>query len=273
MNRCFAVGDLQGERIALEQLLDQVRFDPTSDRLILLGDLVNRGHDSLGTLRLVHALGASVTVLLGNHDLHLLAAAQTGRLNRKDTLGDILDAPDREPLLTWLAQQRLAYLEPDTHTLCVHAGIAPGWSLTDTLSCAAEVEAVLQGPQAGALLDALYGNEPDLWDPALQGIARWRFIVNVFTRLRMVHEDGRMDFTHKTAPDQAPSGLVPWFAFPNRASLSTPILFGHWSTLGKIHWPEANVRCIDTGCVWGGALTALELLGGDLIQLDCGPCR
>ena len=267
MNHCYAVGDLQGERHTLERLLEEVRFNPTSDRLILLGDLVNRGHDSLGTLRLVRSLGTSVTVLLGNHDLHLLAAAQTGRLNHKDTLGDILDAPDREPLLTWLAQQRLAYLEPETHTLCVHAGLAIGWTLTDTMACAAEVEAVLQGPQAAALLDALYGNEPDLWDPALQGIARWRFIINTLTRQRMIEADGRMRFGHKGAPVKAPAGEIPWFSHPERATRDQRVVFGHWSMLGQVHWPEHGVWGLDTGCVWGGPLSALELHTDELIQI------
>lgn len=268
MERCFAVGDLQGERAMLERLLDQVRFDPTADRLILLGDLINRGHDSLGTLRLVRSLGAAVTVLLGNHDLHLLAAARSGTINRKDTLSEILEAPDREALLAWLARQRLAYLEPDTDTLCVHAGLAPAWSLTDTLAYAAEVEAVLQGPQSGALLDALYGNQPDRWDPALQGVPRWRCIINTLTRLRMLDADGRLHFQHKADPASAPEGQMPWFAHPQRLSRRQRVVFGHWSMLGRVHWPEHRVWGLDTGCVWGGPLSALELHEERLIQIE-----
>ncbi len=265
MNRIFAVGDLQGERRSFEQLLSRLAFNPAIDRLILLGDLVNRGHDSLGTLRAVRALGDTATVLLGNHDLHLLAAARSGRINRKDTLREILEAPDCDELLQWLRQQRLAYLEPTTGTLCVHAGVAAAWSADDALRHAAEVEAVLRGPQSGTLLDALYGNEPDQWSDELQGVNRWRFIVNAFTRQRMVHADGRLEFRHKLAPDAAPE-LTAWFAYPGRRSRDTPIVFGHWSTLGQIDWPEANVRGLDTGCVWGGPLTALELISGTILQ-------
>lgn len=269
MTRIFAVGDLQGERRAFAALLDQLDFDPGADRLILLGDLVNRGHDSLGTLRAVRALGAAATVLLGNHDLHLLAAARSGRLNRKDSLHDILDAHDREDLLCWLRHQRLAYREPITGTLCVHAGVAVDWTVDDALRHAAEVEAALRGDDPGTLLDALYGNEPDVWSDQLVGVARWRYIVNAFTRQRMVYADGRLEFRHKLAPYPAPDGLLPWFAHPARASRDTPIVFGHWSTLGKIDWPEASVRGLDTGCVWGGPLTAIELISGEVVQTPC----
>lgn len=268
MNRIFAVGDLQGERRPFKRLLTQLAFNPATDHLILLGDLVNRGHDSLGTLRAVRALDDAVTVLLGNHDLHLLAAAHSGSLNRKDPLHEILDAPDCEDLLQWLSHQRLAYREPITGTLCVHAGVTAAWSADDTLRHAAEVEAVLRGPQAGALLDALYGNQPDQWSDQLQGLDRWRYIINALTRQRMVHADGRLEFRHKLAPDAAPN-LTAWFALPGRRSRDTPIVFGHWSTLGKIHWPEANVRGLDTGCVWGGPLTAIELISGEVFQQPC----
>jgi len=270
MSRVFAVGDLQGERRALAALMDRLDFDPGADRLILLGDLVNRGHDSLGTLRAVRALGSAATVLLGNHDLHLLAAARSGRLNRKDTLQDILDAPDRDELLHWLGQQRLAYREPVTGTLCVHAGVAVDWRVDEVLRHAAEVEAVLRSDAPGALLAALYGNQPDRWSDQLVGVDRLRYIVNALTRQRMVYADGRLEFRHKLGPDAAPAGLLPWFAHPGRASRDTPIVFGHWSTLGKIDWPEHRVRGLDTGCVWGGPLTAIELISGEVFQVRCG---
>lgn len=271
MTRIFAIGDLQGERKPFEQLLEHLQFDAAHDRLIVLGDLVNRGHDSLGTLRRVRALGDAATVLLGNHDLHLLAAARSGKLNRKDTLHDILDAPDRDELLQWLQQQRLAYLEPLTNTLCVHAGVAAAWNLELALRCAAEVEAALRGDNAGTLLDGLYGNHPDQWGEDLVGLDRWRFIINAFTRQRMVDADGRLCFDHKGAPEAAPNGQQPWFTLPNRRTRGLRIVFGHWSLLSRVDWLEHQVWGLDTGCVWGGALTALELISGEIIQQPCVP--
>lgn len=271
MKRIFAVGDLQGERRPFEQLLEHLQFDAANDHLILLGDLVNRGHDSLGTLRAVRGLGSAATVLLGNHDLHLLAAARSGRLNRKDTLHEILSAPDCDTLLYWLRQQRLAYREPVTGTLCVHAGVAAAWNVDDALRHAAEVESVLRSDDAATLLDALYGNQPDQWSDDLTGLDRWRYIINAFTRQRMVDGDGRLCFDHKGAPNEAPAGQLPWFAAPGRRSAGQPIVFGHWSLLRQVHWPAHQVWGLDTGCVWGGALTAMELISGALIQQPCRP--
>ena len=206
--------------------------------------------------------------MLGNHDLHLLAVAHGVRpLNRNDTLAEILDAPDRNDWLDWLRQRRLAWLEGDW--LCVHAGVAPQWDTTTTLALAAEVEAQLQGPELASFLNAMYGNQPTRWSKKLAGPERWRFIVNALTRIRFCTEDGTLDLKTKDGADGAPSGHFPWFAVPGRRSEGQPIAFGHWSTLGLINRPD--LLALDTGCVWGGALTAARVDGGrrELTQVRC----
>lgn len=271
--RCFAIGDVQGCLTPLQRLLDDVRFDPARDHLILVGDLVNRGPDSLGVLRFVRGLGAAATCLLGNHDLHLLAAARNGHLNRKDTLDGILAADDRDALLRWLRHCPLCHWHAPSETLLVHAGLAPQWTVHEARALAAEVESVLRGPDHGRLLDQLYGNEPDRWHAALEGMDRWRFIINALTRMRMLHADGRLNLRHKGPPDPADPLSIPWFLWPERASAGTRIVFGHWSTLGQTAWPQARVYGLDSGCVWGGALTALELNTGAITQQPCPPAQ
>lgn len=271
--RVFVLGDLQGCLTPFLRLLDRLRFEPQQDRLVLLGDLVNRGPASLGVLREVRALGPAAICLLGNHDLHLLATARHGQRHRKDTLDELLAAPDADDLLDWLRHRPLAWQEPTTGTLMVHAGVAPTWTVADTLARANDVTTVLQGADHGELLDALYGNTPDRWQEALTGIDRWRCIINILTRMRFIDREGRLDFRAKGAPHTPAPGLIPWFAAPDRKSASTPICFGHWSTLGRVHWPEAKVYGLDTGCVWGGHLSALELISGHLTQVPCeGQC-
>ncbi|HEY1128192.1 MAG TPA: symmetrical bis(5'-nucleosyl)-tetraphosphatase [Roseateles sp.] len=264
----YLIGDVQGCCDALERLLQRLDFSPSRDRLWLLGDLVNRGPASLATLRRLVRLGAAATCLLGNHDLHLLAAHYGVRQpHRGDTLDDILSASDREALMDWLRQQRMAVFEAGW--LMVHAGVAPQWSRDDTLALAGEVEAVLRGPALPEFLHAMYGNEPARWDPGLTGTDRLRFTVNALTRLRFCNADGKMDFKTKDGAGAAPAGFMPWFEVPGRQTAGTPIAFGHWSTLGLLDRPD--LLGLDTGCVWGGRLTAARVDGGrrDIIQVDC----
>ncbi|MDM4767340.1 symmetrical bis(5'-nucleosyl)-tetraphosphatase [Pelomonas sp. SE-A7] len=266
----YLVGDLQGCCDALERLLLKLDFSPSRDRLYLLGDLVNRGPASLATLRRLQGLGDAAICLLGNHDLHLLAAAQGVRKpHRKDTLHDILDAPDREALLSWLRQQRMAV--SCQGWLLVHAGVVPQWDAAQTLSLAGEVETLLRGPELPDFLHQMYGNQPDQWNAGLGGIERLRFIVNVLTRLRFCTPQGRMDFEAKDGADSAPAGFMPWFEVPGRRTVGQPVAFGHWSTLGLVQRPD--LLALDTGCVWGGALSAacLDEAGRvrEVVQVRC----
>ncbi|RZL35728.1 MAG: symmetrical bis(5'-nucleosyl)-tetraphosphatase [Rubrivivax sp.] len=264
----YLIGDLQGCCDAFERLLARIDFSPSRDCLWLLGDLVNRGPSSLATLRRLQALGGSATCLLGNHDLHLLAVAHGVRpAHRHDTLDAILQAPDRDALLGWLRHQRLALF--DAGWLMVHAGVVPQWSREATLSLAAEVEDVLRSADLHDFLQEMYGNEPTRWNPALTGTARLRFTVNALTRLRFCTADGTMDFKAKEGADKAPDGLMPWFDVPGRATADVPIAFGHWSTLGLLDRP--HLLGLDTGCIWGGRLTAARIdgTGREIIQVEC----
>jgi bis(5'-nucleosyl)-tetraphosphatase (symmetrical) len=268
----YLIGDLQGCCDALERLLQRLDFSPSRDRLWLLGDLVNRGPESLATLRRLQGLGSAATCLLGNHDLHLLAVAHGVRpAHRSDTLQPILQASDRDSLLDWLRHQRLAVDEAGW--LMVHAGVVPQWSRDDTLAAAAEVEAVLRGPALPDFLRTMYGNEPARWSPDLAGDDRLRFTVNVLTRLRFCAADGTMDFNTKDGAGAAPEGFLPWFDVPGRSTADTPIAFGHWSTLGLLNQPM--LLGLDTGCIWGGQLTAARVDGAqrDIIQVDCAQAQ
>ncbi len=262
------IGDVQGCAGALQQLLNTAGFSPSRDRVVLLGDLVNRGPDSLQVLRQVAALGNAATALLGNHDLHLLAVAHGVRKPRKgDTFADVLQAPDAPAWLQWLAQQPLAHVE--CGWLCVHAGLAPQWSGPDALALASEVQSVLRGPGLGGFLQHLYGDLPNQWQPGLQGQARWRMVVSTLTRIRFCTADGVLDFKSKEGTGGAPEGHMPWFEVPGRHSQGQPIAFGHWSTLGLINRPD--LLALDTGCVWGGALSAVRVDGDrrELLQVGC----
>jgi bis(5'-nucleosyl)-tetraphosphatase (symmetrical) len=266
----YLIGDVQGCCDALQSLLERIDFSPSRDRLYLLGDLVNRGPASLATLRTLMRLGDAATSLLGNHDLHLLAAAQGVRpAHHSDTLHEILDAPDCPALLDWLRHQHMAH---HAHGwLMVHAGVVPQWDLAQTLACAAEVQAILRSPDLGGFLHEMYGNEPAQWDNALSGTTRLRFIVNVLTRLRFCTADGHMDFHTKDGAAAAPEGFMPWFEAPGRRTADTPIAFGHWSTLGLLQRP--GLLGLDTGCVWGGQLSAACVDDAGrvqgLVQVDC----
>lgn len=264
----YLIGDVQGCCDALQRLLRRLDFSPSRDRLWLLGDLVNRGPASLATLRTLVGLGDAATCLLGNHDLHLLAAAHgVRRPHAGDTLDDILDASDRAQLMGWLRQQRMAVF--DAGWLMVHAGVPPQWSRDDTLALAAEVEAVLRGPDLADFLRAMYGNEPARWQPGLTGDDRLRFTVNALTRLRFCSADGTLDFKTKDGAAATPPGFMPWFDVPGRRTAGLPIAFGHWSTLGLVNRPD--LLALDTGCVWGGRLTAARVDGGsrEILQVDC----
>jgi bis(5'-nucleosyl)-tetraphosphatase (symmetrical) len=266
----YLIGDVQGCDTALARLLETVDFSPSRDRLYLLGDLVNRGPASADVLRRLIGYGESACCLLGNHDLSLLAVAHGVRgLGRKDTLGAVLDAPDRAAMLDWLRHQHMAL---HAHGwLMVHAGVLPQWDAADVLRLAAEVEAVLRSPDLPEFLAQMYGNAPARWEESLDGVARLRVIVNALTRLRFCTPDGTMELKASGRPDQAPDGTMPWFDVPGRRSAGTPVAFGHWSTLG--HVQRDDLLALDTGCVWGGCLSSWRLAAdgqpGTLFQVRC----
>lgn len=254
----YAIGDLQGCYLELRRLLDCIQFDPAQDCLWLTGDLVNRGPMSLESLRFIRSLGKSAISVLGNHDLHLLAVAcGVSKTKHKDTFGDVLDAPDREELLGWLRSLPLLHWEGGY--CLVHAGIPPCWDVATAQARAREVEELLRGESWDEFCHEMYGDRPDFWSENLTGWDRYRFITNAFTRMRYCDREGRLDFKHKEAPQQAPSGLWPWFAVPGRRAPGATILFGHWSTLG--FYVGRDCYGLDTGCLWGGELTALRLDG------------
>jgi bis(5'-nucleosyl)-tetraphosphatase (symmetrical) len=256
----YAIGDVQGCRDELARLIDALKFDPARDELWFVGDLVNRGPDSLGVLRLVKSLGDRAVTVLGNHDLHLLAFARGNPARAGDPdLKAVVRASDAPELLDWLRQQPLAHYRPDLGTLMVHAGIPPAWDPLLTIKLAREVAGVLRGPLATGFLTNLYGDEPDAWSPALAGLPRWRFIVNALTRMRYVRPDGSLDFAEKGPPARASAGLKPWFDAPGRASTTVRVVFGHWSSLGLVQ--RDDLLGLDTGCVWGRKLTAMRLDG------------
>jgi len=266
----YAVGDIQGCDEELQTLLERLKFSADRDQLWFVGDLVNRGPDSLPALRRVRSLGDNAVVVLGNHDLHLLAVAHGARRPRpSDTLDEVLAAPDRDALLEWLITRPLAHAQGAD--LMVHAGLVPQWTVAGTLALAREVgEALRHDPRA--LFQHMYGNEPDRWDERLAGVQRLRFAINVLTRLRVCTADGRVDLGVKGEPPSPPSPLRPWFAHAERASREARVIFGHWSALGLVR--EHGVIGLDTGCVWGGALSAVDLDSERaVISVPCTGCR
>jgi bis(5'-nucleosyl)-tetraphosphatase (symmetrical) len=267
----LVVGDLQGCLPSLRALLAAA---PAATRLLFVGDLVNRGPESAASLRFVRDLGDRAVALLGNHDLHLLAVAAGIRpQHRDDTLQDVLDAPDRDELIDWLRARPLAHREAGA--LFVHAGVLPQWTVGKTLALAAEVETQLRGPRHREFLATMYGNAPARWSDSLAGVDRLRCVINALTRLRFVAADGTMDFRVKEGTAAAPEGFVPWFDHPERLSHpdrgGLPIVFGHWSTLGLLDRPDAV--CLDTGCVWGGTLTAMRWPRRTIVQVACPQAR
>ena len=270
----YLIGDVQGCDEALGRLLDTLDFSPSRDTLYLLGDLVNRGPASLAVLRRLMALEGAAHCLLGNHDLHLLAVAQGVRKpHRSDTLADILHAPDRFGLLHWLRHRSMAIAAHGW--LMVHAGVLPQWDATQTLAHAHELETVLRSPDWVDFLHTMYGNEPDAWSDGLDGAERLRVIVNALTRLRFCSADGVMEFQTKEGADGAPPGFMPWFDVPGRRTSGVPVAFGHWSTLGTVQRPD--VLPLDTGCVWGGCLTAARIVDGsgavERVAVRCAQAR
>jgi bis(5'-nucleosyl)-tetraphosphatase (symmetrical) len=261
----YAIGDVQGCYSHLCHLLEKIRFDPAADRIWLVGDLVNRGPESLQVLRLVKGLGAAATAVLGNHDLYLLmVAAGFSRRGKDDTLARVLEAPDCDELLHWLAACPLIHVEGGF--AMVHGGLLPAWSVERASALAREVEAALTGKDAKAFLLALQGDKPEKWSDQLHGQDRLRVIVNVLTRMRFCSPDGRLALRAKGGPEDAPPGTLPWFRAPDRASRSHTVVFGHWSALGFFR--DHGVIALDSGCVWGGKLTALRLEDGEVFQVQ-----
>ncbi len=270
----YVIGDLQGCLDPLKRLLDQIKFDPVKDTLWFVGDIVNRGPQSLETLRYVRELQASSITVLGNHDLHLLAVACTGKKSKgKDTLGDILSAPDRDELLDWLRKRPLVHHDARLAALLVHAGIPPTWSIQDSLVRAHEVQHVLSGDSAHELLSIMYNDQPDRWRDDLTESERLIYSINAFTRMRYFTADGRMEFKNKGTPKLAPANLIPWFDMP-RQPLGARIFFGHWSTLGLIRLPNHAVEALamDSGCLWGGRLTTIRADDPELPMVS-EPCE
>ncbi|WP_370261351.1 symmetrical bis(5'-nucleosyl)-tetraphosphatase [Limnobacter sp.] len=265
----YAIGDVQGCLSSLEHLLQHISFNRRTDTLWFAGDLVNRGPRSLDTLRFIRGLGTSAHTVLGNHDLHLLALwCGVGRQHSSDTIAEVVNAPDGRTLIDWLRQQPLALQLPTPNkALLVHAGVLPQWSHAKALALSAEVQSVLSGPHWQNFMAVLYGNKPNRWDDALEGEDRLRLVVNVFTRMRMLRDDGKVDFKFKLEPKDAPPDLKPWFEFERKpAQQEGPIVFGHWSTLNQLKNPAGF--CLDSGCVWGGKLTALRLDDLQIFQVD-----
>jgi bis(5'-nucleosyl)-tetraphosphatase (symmetrical) len=274
----YLIGDLQGCDEPLQRLLDTIAFSASRDTLYVLGDLVNRGPASDAVLRRLMGYGDAARCLLGNHDLNLLAvAAGVRKPHRKDTLAAVLQASDREAMLHWLRHQRLAMQEQlgDHTLLMVHAGVLPAWTATKTIALATEVETLLRSPDADAFFHTMYGNAPAAWHDTLTGEDRLRVIVNALTRLRFCTADGQMEFDTKDSADAAPAGYMPWFEVPGRRTANDTLAFGHWSTLG---WLERHdVLALDSGCVWGGCLSALRVAAGakgqpmeqELVQVKC----
>ncbi len=269
----YAIGDIQGCYDELQALLEKLDFNPGNDSLWFTGDLVNRGPKSLETLRFVKGLGDKAITVLGNHDLHLIATWYTNRdsLNRSHSLRAINNASDGDELIGWLRHQPLLHHDDTLGFTMVHAGLPPQWDLKLAQDCATEVEAVLQGADYTQFLARMYGNEPNIWNDDLQGRERIRFAINAFTRMRYCTAEGRLEFDHKEAPGKQPTSYLPWFEIPRRKSANMQIIFGHWSTL-ELRLGN-GIHAIDTGCLWGGTLTAFCLENGEIVSLDCpGTC-
>lgn len=264
----YAIGDLQGCFSSFQNLLEKIRFKPGQDQLWLVGDLVNRGPDSLATLRWLREHESSIVAVLGNHDLHALAVHERFvEEHRSDTLQDLFAAPDRNELFDWLRQQPLVHVEGEY--CMVHAGLLPQWSAARAKELASEVEAVLRGTEYRSFIEHMYGNRPDHWDDDLTGIARLRTITNAMTRLRVCTPEGQMEFGFKGETRDIPDGYLPWFDIKNRKSKKDTLIVGHWSALGLI--VRKRFIALDTGCLWGGKLTALRLDDRKVTQVPRAP--
>ena len=259
----YAIGDIQGCYSELQNLLNEINFDERRDELWFTGDLVNKGPKSLQTLRFIKALGVNAKITLGNHDLHLLAVAKNIQpLLKKDTIQEILAADDVEELIDWLKSRPLLITDDDLNFTMVHAGLPPQWSLENAKEFAKECELILQSEKINKLLAEMYGDTPNIWVNSLQDYAKQRFIINCFTRIRFCNSDGMLDFDAKVAPGKQNTSLIPWYSLPNRKTKDNKIIFGHWSTVhigNEKNFKQYNVYPIDTGCLWGGRLTAMRL--------------
>jgi bis(5'-nucleosyl)-tetraphosphatase (symmetrical) len=254
----YAIGDIQGCAESFTRLLDAISFKPGDDHLWLVGDLVNRGADSLGVLRDVMNLGDSATAVLGNHDLHLLAtAAGVRKPSAADTFQAVLAAPDAGDILDWLRELPLVHHDPVNNRLLVHAGIPPAWTALDAVAYASDVSEQLRGPRWTSMLKTMYGDEPRVFPPSGPESAKLRYSINALTRMRFCTLQGDLDFDHNGAPGTQPDYLIPWFEVSGRASVDTHIVFGHWASLGLLQLK--NLTALDTGCVWGRSLTAIPL--------------
>ncbi|MFE8070598.1 symmetrical bis(5'-nucleosyl)-tetraphosphatase [Marinobacteraceae bacterium S3BR75-40.1] len=263
----YAIGDIQGCYDRLLQVLDKIAFDPAKDCLWVAGDLINRGPDSLRTLRYIKGLGESARVVLGNHDLHLLAVALGGHsTRRKDTLDDILGAEDKADLVYWLRQQPLAHFDRERNLFMAHAGLPHIWTVTEALDHVRELHEVISGNLAPRFFDGMYGNRPEVWSSRLEGMDRWRVITNYFTRMRFIAEDGRLDMQTKEGADKAPDGFRPWFEWGRPDDVR--VIFGHWAALNGQTSSDRYIG-LDTGCVWGGQLTVMNLDSGERIHCEC----
>ncbi len=262
----YAIGDIQGCFLTLQKLLERLAFDPGRDRLWLVGDLVNRGPRSLEVLRWARGLGDRVVAVLGNHDLHLLARADgVARPRRRDSLEEVLKAPDREDLLDWLRHRPLLHRKGDLSL--VHGGLDPSWTLEEAEGLAREAEAALRGPGGHEALSAVYAGRPERWDGSATGTQRLQSILHIFTRIRVCRPDGRLDFAFKGEPEASPEGFLPWYEIPGRKSRGTTLVFGHWAALGLRLMPEA--LALDSGCAWGRELSALRLEDRAVFQQPC----
>lgn len=264
----YAIGDIQGCYDQLRDLLNHIGFNRKQDKLWFAGDLVNRGPKSLKTLRFIKNLGDSAISVLGNHDLHVIAIARGfAKPGKKDQIKKLMKADDRDELLTWLLERPLLHHDTGLGMTLIHAGLPPQWDLDTARACAREVEAVLRGPDPDRFFKHMYGNKPRKWNPELEGWDRLRFITNSLTRLRYCDDKGRMCLTAKGAPGSQPKPYIPWFQVPDRLSKDMEIIFGHWSTLGEVSAP--GIHALDTGCLWGGELTALRLEDRQRFSIGC----
>jgi len=268
----YAIGDIQGCFEPLQTLLKKIAFNPENDTLWFTGDLVNRGPSSLQTLRFVKQLGQSAITVLGNHDLHLLAIAEGFAKAKPDEhLQDILNAPDKHELLSWLRHQPLMHDDTSLGFSMIHAGLPPQWDYSQARLLADELQSVLRDPGYTHFLEHMYGNKPKQWSPSLKGIDRLRFITNCFTRLRYCTEDGELCLKAKGPPGTQPAECLPWFSVKNRASTDMNIIFGHWSALGL--YQEEGIYSLDSGCLWGHKLTAMRLEDKHFFSIDCDEYR
>lgn len=267
----YAIGDVQGCFKALVQLLDKINFDETNDRLWFVGDLVNRGPDSLEVLNFIINLGEVAVTVLGNHELHLTMIAEgLAKPDKNDTLLPIITSPDKQKLIHWLRQQPLMHHDKELNFSMIHAGLSPQWDIHQALGLASEVTQILSGDNYLSFLKVMYGNFPNTWDDDLSGNERLRFTVNCLTRMRYLNNKNELEFFEKNAPGNQGDHLSPWFAIDDRKSKHEKIVFGHWSTahLGNINdFTPYNVYPIDTGYLWGGELTALRLEDETLISV------